>query len=72
MMDIINNTYYCNIVDKTVKVHITVMMIPFPKLSRIRNNPFYRRVDLWNSFRVEHHRAENKKKLKQIIKDRMN
>ena len=32
---------------------------PFTKIARIRKSPFYRGVDLWNSLKVEHHRAEN-------------
>ena len=41
---------------------------PFTKISKIRKSPFYRGVDLWNSLKVEHHRAENKKKFKNLLK----
>ena len=40
---------------------------PFTKISRIRSSPFYRGVDLWNSLKVEHHRAENKKRFKTLL-----
>ena len=40
---------------------------PFTKIVKIRKSPFYRGVDLWNSLRVEHHRAENKKRFKSIL-----
>ena len=33
----------------------------FTKIVKIRKSPFYRGVDLWNSLKVEHHRAEKKK-----------
>ena len=42
---------------------------PFTKISKIRNSPFYRGVDLWNSLRVQHHRAENKKRFKYLLKN---
>ena len=38
----------------------------FNKISKIRNSPFYRGVDLWNGLNVEHHRAENKKRFKYL------
>ena len=41
----------------------------FSKVAKIRNSPFYRGVDLWNSLKVEHHRAENKKRFKKLIKN---
>ena len=41
---------------------------PFTKIMKIRKSPFYRGVDLWNSLRVEHHRAENKKRFKILLK----
>ena len=34
------------------------------KISKIRKSPFYRGVDLWNSLKVQHHKAGNKKRLK--------
>ena len=37
------------------------------KTSQIRKSPFYRGVDLWNSLKVEHHRAENKKRFKCLL-----
>ena len=40
---------------------------PFTKISKIRSSPFYRGVDLWNSLKVEHHRAENKKRFKNLL-----
>ena len=40
---------------------------PFTKTSKIRKSPFYRGVDLWNSLKVEHHRAENKKRFKCLL-----
>ena len=40
---------------------------PFTRKSKIRASPFYRGVDLWNSLRVEHHRAENKKRFKNLL-----
>ena len=40
---------------------------PFTRKSKIRSSPFYRGVDLWNSLRVEHHRAENKKRFKNLL-----
>ena len=40
---------------------------PFTKVTKIRKSPFYRGVDLWNSLRVEHHRAENKKRFKSLL-----
>ena len=43
-------------------------LCPFTRVSKIRNSPFYRGVDLWNSLRVEHHRAENKKRFKNLLK----
>ena len=41
---------------------------PFTKIMKIRKSPFYRGVDLWNSLRIEHHRAENKKRFKILLK----
>ena len=38
------------------------------KVEKIRKSPFYRGVDLWNTLKVEHHRAENKKRLKLLLK----
>ena len=38
------------------------------KISKIRNSPFYRGVDLWNTLKVQHHRAENKKRFKMLLK----
>ena len=35
--------------------------------SKIRKSPLYRGVDLWNSLKVEHHRAENKKRFKCLL-----
>ena len=40
---------------------------PFTKIVKIRKSPFYRGVDLWNSLKVEHHRAENKKRFKSLL-----
>ena len=34
----------------------------FTRLAKIRKSPFYRGVDLWNSLKVQYHRAENKTK----------
>ena len=42
---------------------------PFTKVVKIRKSPFYRGVDLWNSLKVEHHRAENKKRFKTLLKN---
>ena len=39
----------------------------FTKVAKIRKSPFYRGVDLWNSLKVQHHRAENKKRFKQLL-----
>ena len=36
----------------------------FTKMEKVRKSPFYRGVDLWNSLKVEHHMAENKKRFK--------
>ena len=33
---------------------------PLTRIVKIRKSPFYRGVDLWTSFKVEHCRAENK------------
>ena len=41
---------------------------PFTRISKIRKSPFYRGVDLWNSLKVAHHRAENKKRFKYLLK----
>ena len=41
----------------------------FTKVSKIRKSPFYRGVDLWNSLKIQHHRAENKKRLKNLLKN---
>ena len=41
---------------------------PFTKVEKIRKSPFYRGVDLWNTLKVEHHRAENKKRFKLLLK----
>ena len=41
----------------------------FTKMVKVRKSPFYRGVDLWSSLRVEHHRAENKKRFtSQLLK----
>ena len=45
---------------------------PFTKVAKIRKSPFYRGVDLWNSLKVEHHRAENKKRFKTLLKKQNN
>ena len=37
-------------------------LCPFTRLTKIRSSPFSRGVDLGNSLRVEHHRAENKQR----------
>ena len=42
---------------------------PFTKIEKIRKSPFYRGVDLWNTLKVEHHRAENKKRFKSLLKN---
>ena len=42
---------------------------PFTKIVKIRKSPFYRGVDLWNSLKVQHHRAENKKRFKTLLKN---
>ena len=42
---------------------------PFTKIEKIRKSPFYRGVDLWNTLKVEHHRAENKKRFKLLLKN---
>ena len=42
---------------------------PFTKIAKIRKSPFYRGVDLWNSLKVEHHRAENKKRFKFLLRN---
>ena len=39
----------------------------FSKVSNIRKSPFYRGVDLWNTLKVSHHRAENKKRFKSLL-----
>ena len=39
----------------------------FSKVSKIRKSPFYRGVDLWNTLKVSHHRAENKKRFKSLL-----
>ena len=39
----------------------------YTKMANIRKSPFYRGVDLWNSLKVEHHRAENKKRFKTLL-----
>ena len=39
----------------------------FTKVAKIRKSPFYRGVELWNSLKVQHHRAENKKRFKQLL-----
>ena len=41
----------------------------FTKITKIRKSPFYRGVDLWNSLKVEHHKAENKKRFKDLLKN---
>ena len=38
----------------------------FMRIAKIRKSPFYRGVDLWNSLKVQHHRAENKKRFKHL------
>ena len=45
---------------------------PFTRVSKIKNSPFYRGVDLWNTLTVEQHRAENKKKFKNLLKTNPN
>ena len=42
---------------------------PFTKIVKIRKSPFYRGVDLWNSLKVQHHRAENKKRFKSLLRN---
>ena len=44
---------------------------PFTRIVKIRKSPFYRGVDLWNSLKVEHHRAENKKRFKTLLKNNL-
>ena len=39
---------------------------PFRKIAKIRKSPFYKGVDLWNSLKVQQHRAENKKRFKNV------
>ena len=41
---------------------------PFTRVVKIRKSPFYRGVDLWNSLKVQHHRAANKNKFKNLLK----
>ena len=41
---------------------------PFTRVSKNKNSPFYRGVDLWNTLTVEQHRAESKKKFKNLVK----
>ena len=41
----------------------------FSRVAKIRNSLFYRGVDLWNLLKVEHHRAENKKRFIKLLKD---
>ena len=47
------------------------LLCPFTRLTIIRSSPFYRGVDLWNSLRFEHHRAENKKRFQCLLKNKM-
>ena len=42
---------------------------PFTKIAKIKKSPFYRGVDFWNSLKVQHHKAENKKRLKNLLKN---
>ena len=42
---------------------------PFTKIAQIKKRPFYRGVDLWNSLKVQHHKAENKKRFKNLLKN---
>ena len=42
---------------------------PFTKIVKIRKSPCYRGVDLWNTLKVQHHRAENKKRFKFLLKN---
>ena len=42
---------------------------PFTKVVKIRKSPFHRGVDLWNSLKVEHHRAEYKERFKTLLKN---
>ena len=42
---------------------------PVTKIEKIRKSPFYRGVDLWNTLKVDHHRAENKKRFKLLLKN---
>ena len=42
---------------------------PFTKIAKIKKSPFYRGVDLWNSLKVQHHKAENKKRFKTLLKN---
>ena len=45
---------------------------PFTKVEKIRKSPFYTGVDLWNTLRVEHHRAKNQKRFKSLLKTCLN
>ena len=42
---------------------------PFTKIVKIRKSPCYRGMDLWNTLKVQQHRAENKKKFKHLLKN---
>ena len=42
---------------------------PFTKIAKIRKSPFYRGVDLCNSLKVQQHRAENKKRFKNLLRN---
>ena len=52
-----------------VKISFKKFNCPFTKNVKVRKSPLYRGIDLWNSSKVEHHRAENKKKFKNLLKN---
>ena len=41
----------------------------FTKISKIRKSPLYSGVDWWNTLKVQHHKAENKKKNQKSAKN---
>ena len=44
-------------------------LCPFTRVGKIRKSPIYRGVDLWNSLKVQHYRAENRKRFKYLLKN---
>ena len=72
LMYMFSKREYC--IDSNVKRSILrsekkiKFVCPFTRVSKIRKSPFYRGVDLWNKLRVEHPRAENKKRFKDLLK----